>query len=195
MDEITLIATFYNVKPFLPAALKYSPKKIVLLVDDDGKEIRENIKAVKKTFGDIVKIEVVKVPKDDVQVIAKTTVDLIDTNKAAGNKIIVSIAAGNRALATAVMFGCYARADRVQRIVTNGAQDNALVSLPKLTYNIGSTKRELLSKLNDRRGRTIMEIAKEMRRTRGMIYQHLKELKDSGYLDEDYNLTWIRRGK
>jgi hypothetical protein len=28
-----------------------------------------------------------------------------------------------------------------------------------------------------------------MHRTRGMIYQHLKELKDGGYLDDDYNIT------
>ena len=80
----------------------------------------------------------------------------------------------------------------MDRIVTNAAKDNEVISLQKLSYNVGSTKRELLARLEDRRGKTILhilQIAKEMRRTRGMIYQHPKELEDGGYLDDDYNIT------
>ena len=190
MDNVTLIATFYNTKPFLPAALKFSPKKIVLLVDSADKEVKDNIKAVKKTFEEVVQFEVVNVGKDDIYTAAKTTVQIIDANKAPGNKIIVSIAGGNRVLASAALFGAYARPDRVSKIVANATQDSAsLVSLPKLSYNIGSTKRELLAKLESRNDKTIQEIASEMRKSRGMIYQHLKELKNVGYLDDDYNIT------
>ncbi len=189
MDNITLIATFYNVKPFLPAALKYQPRKVVLLVDDDGRELKENIKSVKKTFGEIVQFEMAKMSKDDIFAIAKAMVDLIDKNKAPGTRIVVSVGGGSRSLANAALLGCYARPDRVFKIVSNGMRDNEVISLPKLSYNIGSTKRELLVKMQDRRNRTILQIAKEMRKTRGMIYQHLKELKDHGYLDDDYNIT------
>lgn len=189
MDNITLIATFYNVKPFLPAALRYQPRGVVLLVDDDGKELRENIKSVRKTFGEIVQFEVVKMPKDDIFSIAKATVEMIDKNKTPGTKIVVSVGGGSRSLANAVLLGCYARPDRVFKIVSNGIKDNDVISLPTLSYNIGSTKRELLAKMQDRRNRTILQIAKEMRKTRGMIYQHLKELKDHGYLDDDYGIT------
>jgi CRISPR locus-related DNA-binding protein len=116
-------------------------------------------------------------------------VELIDKNKVPGTKIIVSVGGGSRSLANAALLGCYARRDRVFKIVSNGIMDNEVISLPKLSYDIGSTKRDLLAKMQDRRDRTILQIAKEMRRTRGMIYQHLKELKDHGYLDDDYNIT------
>ena len=188
-DNVTLIATFYSPEPFLPAALKYSPKKIVLLVDSGDGKVRENIRAVKKVFERAMQFEVVKVPKDDIHAIAKMTVELIDSNKAAGNRIIISVAGANKVLTNAVLFGSYARSDRIQRIVTNSTQNNEMISLPKLSYNIGSTKRELLAKMEGRKDKTIMQIAKEMHRTRGMIYQHLKELKDGGYLDDDYNIT------
>lgn len=189
MDNVTLIATFYNTKPFLPAALKFSPKRVVLMIDDTGKEVKENIKAVRKTFGEVVQIEVVNVAKDDVYAAARTTVDLIDRYKSPGSRIIISVAGGSRSMASAVLFGAYARPDRINRIVTNAVKDNEVINLPKLSYNIGSTKRELLAKLENRRGKTILQIANEMRRTRGMIYQHLKELKDGGYLDEEHNIT------
>ncbi len=188
-DNVTLIATFYSPEPFLPAALKYSPRRIVLLIDSSDGKVKENINAIKKVFGKAMEFEVVKVPKDDILAIAKTTVELIDSNKAADNKIIVSVAGANKLLTNAVLFGSYARPDRILRIVTNKTQSNELISLPKLSYNIGSTKRDLLSKMEGRKDKTIGQIAKEMHRTRGMIYQHLKELKDGGYLDEDYTVT------
>ena len=189
MDNVALIATFYSLPPFLPTVVKYQPRKIVLLVDDDGKELNKNIRTAKDAVGKVVQFEARRVPKDDLYSTARETVKAIDTNKAPGTRIIVSVAGGSRSLANAALLGCYARPDRVFKIVASGIKDNEVISLPKLSYNIGSTKRELLAKLQDRRDRTIMQIAKEMRRTRGMIYQHLKELKDHGYLDDDYNVT------
>jgi DNA-binding transcriptional ArsR family regulator len=32
-------------------------------------------------------------------------------------------------------------------------------------------------------------MAKELRKTRGMLYQHLKELKEGGYVDDDFRIT------
>jgi len=189
MDNITLIATFYSPEPFLPAALRFQPKRIVLLVDSGDGKVRENIKAVKKVFERVMQFEVVRVPKDDIHAIAKATVDIIDRNKSPGNKIVVSVAGANKVLTNAVLFGSYARSDRILRIVTNSTKDSEPISLPKLSYNIGSTKRDLLARMEQRKGRTIIEIAKEMHRTRGMIYQHLKELREGGYLDDDYNIT------
>ncbi len=189
MDNVTLIATFFGVPPFLPTIVKYAPRKVVLLVDDDGKELEKNIRTAKDAVGKVVQFEVKKVPKDDLYASARETVRAIDANKAPGTRIIVSVAGGSRSLANAALLGCYARQDRVFKIVASGIKGNEVISLPKLSYNIGSTKRELLAKLQDRRNRTILQIAKEMRKTRGMIYQHLKELEDHGYLDDDYNVT------
>lgn len=189
MDNVTLIATFYGMPPFLPVIVKFAPRKVVLIVDDDGKELNNNIKTAKSLVGKVVQFEVKKVPKDDLYAVAREMVKIIDENKIPGTKIVVSIAGGSRSLANAALLGCYSRPDRVSKIVGSGIKDNEVIIMPKLSYNLGSTKRELLAKLSDRRNKTIIQIAREMKKTRGMIYQHLKELKDHGYLDDDYNVT------
>ncbi|EQD32095.1 transcriptional regulator, partial [mine drainage metagenome] len=126
-----LIATFYSPEPFLPAALRFQPKRIVLLVDSGDGKVRENIKAVKKVFERVMQFEVVRVPKDDIHAIAKATVDIIDRNKSPGNKIVVSVAGANKVLTNAVLFGSYARSDRILRIVTNSTKDSEPISLTK----------------------------------------------------------------
>ena len=37
--------------------------------------------------------------------------------------------------------------------------------------------------------KSVAQIAKELKKTRGMIYQHLRELRDTGYVDEKFNVT------
>lgn len=161
-----------------------------MLVDSADKEVTDNIKTVKKTFGEVVQFEVVNMGKDGIYTTSKVTVQIIDANKALRNKIIISMAGENRVLVSGALFGAYARSDRVSKIVANAIQDSAShVNLPKLLYNLDSTKRELLTKLESRNDKTIQEIASEMRKSSSMIYYHLKELKNAGYIDDDYNIT------
>ena len=64
-----------------------------------------------------------------------------------------------------------------------------LEELPKLTFGLSSVKRELLEEISKRSNKSISEIAKELDRTRGMLYQHLKELKENGYVDDKFDIT------
>ena len=50
-------------------------------------------------------------------------------------------------------------------------------------------KVELLEEISKRAGKPISKIANKLEKTRGMVYQHLKELKDNGYVDEKFNIT------
>ena len=127
--------------------------------------------------------------KDDIYDTASKTVGLIDKEPTKDNQIVVSVTGGKRLFALGVLYGCYARADRVARIVTNTASGDELSELPKLNYNLRTGKREILQRIVKRNGKTVMEIAKELGRTKGAVYQHLRELKEAGYVDEDFNIT------
>ena len=118
MEYTTLIATFYSIEPFMPAALAYSPNRIVLLVDSSDKEVRENIEKVQGTFGKVAKVEVVKVNSNDLYAIAHKTVAIIDMENK-NTRIIVNISGGWRVIATGVLLGCFARHARLHEIVTN----------------------------------------------------------------------------
>jgi CRISPR-associated protein Csa3 len=190
MVNITLIATFYSAGPLMPAALAFSPKKIILVVDVMNPEVRSNINAVEKTFASVAKIEVLKVKKDEIYDIAKSVVEVIDKEEVGrNNKIVVNVSGGWRVLINGVLYGCYARAGKVHRIVINKTDGKGISELPKLSYNLTQARREVLMKVSTKTEKSISDIAKELHKTRGMVYQHLRELKDCGYVDEDYGIT------
>lgn len=189
MVNVTLIATFYNLPPLLPAAVEFRPKKVVLLVNSTNAELKKNIENAKKALGNLVEVESVKVPSEDIYAIAKRVVEIIDREITKENRVIVNVSGGWRLGTNGVLYGCYARPDRIYKIVSNAPFDNKLSELPKLGYNLSTVKREVLAEVAQKGDKSISQIAVEMRRTRGIVYQHLRELKDMGYIDKDFNIT------
>ncbi|MDD5023417.1 MAG: CRISPR-associated CARF protein Csa3 [Candidatus ainarchaeum sp.] len=186
-----LISTFYSFEPFLPAMHKYSADKVILIMDKEPKDIvTKALEKVKNTFGAVARIEAVKLDGANLYEIAKTMVDLLE--KEEGNKI-VNVSGGWKLLAQGVLYGCYARPELVEKIVCNKIEDSTLIELPKLSYNLSSAKRELMEEIVKRNGRSIVQIAEKLGKTRGMLYQHLKELKESGYVDEKFEITLAGR--
>ena len=173
----------------MPAAHAYSPDRIVLLVDNLDDKVKANIGLVKKIFGNVANISIVKMERADIYSTAKKTVELLEGESSHEAKIIVNVSGAWKLLANAVLYGCYARIELVDRIVCNNLDDNSLIELPKLSYALTEAKRELLEEIAKRNGRSISDIAKKLEKTRGMIYQHLKELRDNGYVDDKFHVT------
>lgn len=190
MTETVLISSFYSFKPFVPAAYKFSPSKIFLVIAEDSLEridVKEGISKVKEIYGKLASIEIVKVKGAELLFVAKKIITLLEDNKE--KKVIVNVSGGWKLLAQGVIYGCYARPDYVEKIVCNNIENDSVVELPKLSFGLSSAKKELLEKLEKRNGKSISDIAKKLDRTRGMIYQHLKELKENGYVDEKFEIT------
>ena len=189
-----LISTFYSFQPFVAAAHAFSPSKMINLVAEDSiknEKVGQDLEKVKEVYGKIADIETVKVKGADLLEIASKTIELIEANK--GARIIVNVSGGWKLLAQGVLYGCYARKDMIDQIVCNNLEDHSIVELPKLTFGLSSVKRELLEEIAKRGDRSISEIAKKFDKTRGMIYQHLKELKENGYVDEKFEITLAGR--
>ncbi len=190
VKAITLIATFWNVKPFLPAVLKFAPRKVILLIaGPDDKSMGANLDALRTTFKDTFALEKVKMPMDDIYEQAKRTVELIDGEATPENLVVVSVGGGWKTLTNGVLYGCYARPQRVHRIVGNTKDLDGVIDLPRLSYNLSPAKKAVLMKMAGRGGRSIAEIARELRRSRAMTYAYLREMRDDGYVDEDFAVT------
>ncbi len=190
MVETTLIATFYSFQPFVAAAHSFSPSKMIIIVAEDSlknDKVGQDLEKVKDVYGKIANIEIIKVKGSDLLAIASKTVELIETNK--DTRIIVNVSGGWKLLAQGALYGCYARKDFIDRIVCNNLEDNSVVELPKLTFGLSSVKRELLEEIAKRGDRSIPEIADALDKTKGMVYQHLKELKENGYVDDKFYIT------
>ena len=188
VGDTTLIATFYSFEPFVAAAHAFSPSKIQLIIaKDSAKDIEKHLGKVHELYGKVAEIKEVEVDASDIFSVAKKTVELLEKNS---GRTIVNVSGGWKLMAQGVLYGCYGRPELVEKIVCNELPDiNRLVELPKLTFGLSQTKRELLGEIEKRNGKPIAEIAEKLGKTPGMLYQHLKELKDAGYVDEKFEIT------
>jgi len=187
VGDTTLIATFYSFEPFVAAAHAYSPSKILLIIAKDStKDISKHLEKVHELYGTVAEIKEVEVDASDIFAVAKKTVELLEKN----NRAIVNVSGGWKLMAQGVLYGCYGRPELVEKIVCNELPDiNRLVELPKLTFGLSQAKHELLEEIEKRNGKPIADIAEKLGKTPGMLYQHLKELKEAGYVDEKFEIT------
>jgi len=190
-NTLTLISTFYSFEPFVAAAHAYSPSRIYLVVAKDTlQKIEGDLNKVKEFYGGVASIEVVKVEDSDLYAIAKDTVKLLESQK---GRVIVNVSGGWKLLAQGVLYGCYARPSLVEKIICNNLADKSIVEIPKLSYGLTSAKKKLLEEIVKRNNRPIAEIARKLSKTPGMLYQHLKELRDNGYVDGKFEITLAGR--
>jgi CRISPR locus-related DNA-binding protein len=197
MSGTTLICTFYSFEPIVASATQYSPKRIILLVASDSlkkPEVRENIERAKSTYKNVVPVSVVETGDSDMLRIAGDTIKLIEAENGAGNSIVVNVSGGWKLLAQGTLYGCYAREGMVDKIICNDlSAEGRIVELPKLCFGLTKAKATVLGEIAKRDSRSMAEIAKKLGKTRAMIYQHLKELKENGYVDGKFEITLAGR--
>jgi CRISPR-associated protein Csa3 len=191
MEQTTLIATFYSFEPFVIAAHASSPSRIILVIDEEKEsDIKVALGKVDEFYGNVAKIEKVKVKGSDLYEISKTTVDLLESTV---GRIVVYVGGGKKITSQGVLYGCYARPDLVYKILCNNVNDQTLVELPKLSFALSKAKKRLMEELVRKNGRTVANISEDLKKTRAIVYQHLKELREIGYVDEKFEITMAGR--
>jgi CRISPR-associated protein Csa3 len=197
MSGTTLICTFYSFGPIVASATAYSPTKIILLVATNSLRkpgVKEDIEKTKATYRNIAPVSMVETDEPDLLATAVATTKAIETEYHAGNRVIVNITGGWKLLAQGVLYACYAREGMVERIICNDlTEDGKIVELPKLSFGLSGVKRGLLKEIAGRTGASISDIAKKLGKTRAMLYQHLKELRAVGYVNEKFEITLAGR--
>lgn len=185
-----LISTFYSIEPFMQGFHKYSPNHIIIVCGDDkNKELEENIKTVSKVIKSVSKVEIIRLKHYDIYEVAKQMVDLLDKNQSKFDEIYVNITGGRKTSALGLLYGAYARKDSVKKIVYITEEDNEAIELPKLSYNLGESKRVILEYIAVSGRPEVPKLAGKMKKTRGLIYLHIKDLINDGFLDANMELT------
>ena len=182
MSDLTLISTIYTLEPVIVCVTRLSPSKIILLTEDDvNDKKRQSEDTLELTFGKILKVEKKVTSLYDPVYVAQDVVNLIEEEYAAGNKVMINVSGGRKPQAFGALFGAYARSDMVDRIVYVTEEDNSIIDFPILGFNISNTKKRILENIQS--GITsVNEIGKSVDISRGMVYNHLRELKAMGYI-------------
>lgn len=183
--ETTLISTVYSIEPVMICITQFSPRKVVLIMEEEPPREKEQVKKIiEDTLGKFIKVQIKETSLYDVVQIAKDTVDTIDEERAKGRKIVVNISGGRKTQALGVLFGCYARNNDVQRIAYVTEEEGEIIDLPILSFGISKTKKKLLDEL--KKGETsVKNLALKLGISRGMTYNHIRELRNMGFIDPE----------
>lgn len=183
--ETTLISTIYDVEPVMICITKFSPKKVILLTEDDASDVmKESEETLANAFGRFIDIESRQTNASDAVEIAASVSAAIDTEKKSGNRIVVNISGGERPQALGTLFGAYSKHQFVDRIVFVDNKKKDVVDLPILRYGISNTKKEILNCLIEGHI-TVKDLSAAIGISRGMTYNHIRELRDMGLIDKD----------
>jgi CRISPR-associated protein Csa3 len=191
MADFTLITTLYTLEPVLICVTRLSPSKIIILTEEDTAEKKVQAEQVlEATFGKVIEIKKAVTSLYDPVRVAQDVATLIEKEHAVGRKVLINVSGGRKPQAFGALFGAYARSDMVTRIVYVTEEDNFIIDFPVLSFNISATKKLILELIQN--GTVAVEsIAVKAGISKGMAYNHLRELKSMGYVtDEDgYKIT------
>ena len=178
-----LIATLYVFEPIIASATKMSADRLILLIDKkpDKKQL-ESLEILKKSLGSVMEITTVETEVYDIVKVAQETVKIIDllSDK---DEIYVDITAGRKTKALGLLFGSYARTDRIKKIMYVKEEDKSIISLPKLSYAITPGQYKIVHYLHKNTIVSMIDLAKEIDISRAMLYKHIKELKDMDIIE------------
>ena len=183
--EYTLISTIYSIEPIMVCITQFSCKKVVLLREEDAPQAKLQVEQIiKDTVGKFIDIETKITSLYDVVRIAQDTVDVIENEKANNRNIYVNISGGRKPQALGALFGCYSRHGDIERIVYITEEDSQIIDLPILNFGLSATKRMVLEELK-KDGESVKNLALKIGISRGMTYNHIRELREMGFIATD----------
>ncbi|MEW6010335.1 MAG: CRISPR-associated CARF protein Csa3 [Euryarchaeota archaeon] len=183
--ETTMISTIYSIEPVMICITQFSPKKVVLLREDKAPDEKNKVEQIlNDTVGKFIEIVSQETSLYDVVRVAQDTADVIDEEKAAGRRVVVNISGGRKPQALGALFGCYARHQEVERIVYVTEEDSELIDLPILNFGISKTKKQVLESLINGES-SVKNLAIKIGISRGMTYNHIRELREMGFIDQN----------
>jgi CRISPR-associated protein Csa3 len=142
------------------------------------------------TFGKVIEIKKAITSLYDPFRVAKDIADIIEKEHALGRSVLLNVSGGRKPQAFGALYGAFARSDMVKKVVYVTEEDNFMIEFPILSFNLSPTKKSILEMIqNDTVA--VENIAATIGISKGMTYNHLRELKTMGYITDDggYSLT------
>lgn len=191
MANLTLISTIYTLEPVIVCVTRLSPSKLILLTEEGTveKKLRSE-QTIEDTFGKIIEIQKKNTSLYDPVQVAQDVANLIEEEHAQVNHVMINVSGGRKPQAFGALFGAYTRSDMVKRIVYVTEEDNFIIDFPILSFNISDTKKMILEHIKSGVS-SVQDIARGAGISKGMAYNHLRELKAMGYItgEDGYSIT------
>lgn len=179
-----LIATLYAFEPIIATATKISAERLFVLIDKNPDEKQtKSLDLIKQSLGSVIEIKAIPTDVYDIVEVARESVKVIDylSDK---DEIYIDITAGRKTKALGLLFGSYARSDRIKRIFYVREESKQIMNLPKLSYNITSGQNKIIDFLQNNKVSSMADFSEKVDISRAMLYKNIKELKDMDVIEE-----------
>lgn len=179
-----LIATIYTFEPIIASATKVGADRLILLIDKEPDEKQQkSLNIIKLSLGTVLEIKTVETDIYDIVDVAKETVKIIDllSDK---DEIYVDITAGRKTKALGLLFGSYARVNRIKRIMYIKEEDKSIVSLPRLSYSLSPGQHKIVNYLVNHEVISMSRFATKIELSQAMLYKHIRELKEMDIVED-----------
>lgn len=185
----TLISTIRQGGAVMAAINKLSPEKLILLtVRVKDKEREKSIDNVKKNFGKILNIVEVPTELYNIPAIVKDVCAVIDNEVKLKNEISIHISESRKTQALGAMFAGFIKKDKIKGVYYIEEETGKVLTLPLLNFKLSATKTQILREIA-RGEKRVAPIIRKTKKSKAMIYAHLKELKKDGYITDKMELT------
>ena len=181
---VILIATIYSFEPIIATATKVSAERLFLLIDKKPDEKQtKSLELIKQSLGSVIEIKTIPTDVYDIVEVAKESVKIIDylSDK---DEIYVDITAGRKTKSLGLLFGSYARSDRIKRIFYVKEENKQIMNLPKLSYNITQGQNKIIEFLLDNKVKSMASFSEKIDISRAMLYKNIKDLKAMDVIEE-----------
>jgi len=179
-----LIAIMYSYEPITAIATKISADRLILLIDKKPDNIqKKSIDLIKKSLGSVLEITTVPIEVYNIVEISREAIRIIDllSDK---DEIYVDITSSRKTQALGLLFGAYARCDRIKKISYVTEETKQVISLPKVSYNLTSAQKRIVEYISKNNIKSMTDFSDDIDVSRGMLYKHIKELKDMDVIEE-----------
>jgi CRISPR-associated protein Csa3 len=181
-----LISTLYGPDPLILASTRLSPDKLILLItDENDKTIKESLKLINKSLGRVLSISTHKIPQYDIIKISRTVVRIID-KISLDDEILINITSGRKTQSIGVLFGAFARQQRIKRITyyPEGAEKGNVVYLPILSTKLPESQEKILDSIKVKKGLSYKDLESITGLSTAMVYRAVDDLIQKGLLEK-----------
>jgi CRISPR locus-related DNA-binding protein len=177
-----LISPIYDNESIMICATKLSIDKIFLLIDKvPNEKQKKSINLIKNSLGKVVEIVEKKIEVYDILETAKLSVKILDSIPE-GHEVYINITPGRKTQGLGLSYGAYARSEKVNAILYVTEEKKEMIYLPKLSYDLTSTQRQMLELIKLKEFQSVSNISEKLDSSTSITYRNYQTLLSKGMI-------------
>ncbi|WP_295722359.1 ArsR family transcriptional regulator [uncultured Methanobrevibacter sp.] len=182
LNEITIVSTQTKLDDISNITEEYNIKKLILV---SNKEINLLNLETDPIFENIdINILNLNVENLDLKVSCKEISEFIIKEAEKSSNIVVKLNIENFMLNNALYYATCYNKDIIKSVIMYDTNLHKIIYLPLFDFKLSDAKKVILRNIEDGKN-TIEDISKSVNRSHSMVYNHIRDLREVGFIEKD----------